>query len=270
MSWHVDQDVLDRYQTGTADRVSAASIEAHVTSCAQCRSNVTVDPDWLDKSWRRIVDRVQPSEPTLVERVLCWVGVPQHLARMVSATPSLRPSWLIAVTLTLVFAGAASQMALPGSFNLFLALAPLAPVAGVAAAYGRLGDPAHEITAATPIDPLRLLLVRTGAVTGFAFVLSLVIDVAFSSGPRPASWVLPALALTLTALALGAHMRMWVAGATTAGAWIVLLTLFSTRPSRGWEAVFGTDSQMLFLAVALLAALVFVRDRDAYRRGAIQ
>lgn len=267
MSWHVDQDVLQRYQVGTIDRVAAASLEAHVTSCGECRSNLTVDSDWIDASWRGIADRVQPADSTLVERVLRLVGVPQHLARVVSITPSLRPSWLIAVTLTLVFAGAASQVALPGSFDLFLAVAPLVPVAGVAVAYGRVGDPAHEITAATPIDPLRLLLLRAAAVTGFTFVLSLLLDVVFSSARGTGLWVLPALALTLTTLALGAHLTMWVGGAISAGAWISLLALFRLRPERSLDVVFGANAQLLFVVGALLAALVLLRDRDAYRRG---
>jgi len=267
MTWHVDQDVLQRYQIGTLDRVAAASFEAHVTSCRECRSMFAVDSDWLDASWRRIADRVQPSEATVVERVLRWVGVPQHLARVVSVTPSLRPSWLIGVTLTLVFAGVASQVALPGSIDLFLAVAPLVPVAGVAVAYGRAGDPAHEITIATPIDPLRLLLLRAAAVTAFALVLSLILDVVFSSTPGTGLWVLPALALTLVTLALGTHLTMWVAGAVSAGAWVFLLTLFRVRPEGSLDVVFGTSSQVVFALAALLAAIVFLHDRDAYRRG---
>lgn len=267
MTWHVDQDVLERYQVGMLDRVASASLEAHVTSCRECRSMISTDSEWIDDSWRRIADRVQPSGVSVVERVLCWVGVPQHLARVISVTPSLRPSWLLGVTITLVFAGIASQVALPGSIDMFLAVAPLVPVAGIAVAYGRLGDPAHEITAATAIDPLRLLLLRTAAVTAFAFVVSVVFDVVFSSTSGTGLWVLPALALTLATLALGAHVSMWLAGSISAGTWICLLALFRVRPEGSFDVVFSAGAQLAFGVIALIAAVAFFYDRDAYRWG---
>jgi hypothetical protein len=267
MSWHVDQDVLRRYQTGGIERATAASLEAHITACADCRADLMVDSDWLKQSWTGIADRVEPAEPTVVERVLGWLGVPSHVARVMSVTPSLRPSWLIAVTLTLVFAGFVSQVAPPGSFDLFLAIAPLVPVAGVAVAYGRAGDPAHEITAATPIDTLRLLLLRAAAVTGFALVLSLVLDVAFFSERGTGLWILPALALTSTTLALGTHMTMWLSGAFSAGAWVALLSLFLARPQGRLTPVFDVSAQVMFVIVAAVAVLVFVHERDVYRRG---
>jgi hypothetical protein len=228
---------------------------------------ISTNPEWIDDSWRRIADRVQPSGVSVVERVLRWVGVPQHLARVISVTPSLRPSWLLGVTITLAFAGIASQLAPPGSIDLFLAVAPLVPVAGIAVAYGRIGDPAHEITATTAIDPLRLLLLRTAAVTAFAFVLSLIFDVFFSSTKGAGLWVLPALALTLAALALGAHVSMWVAGSISAGAWIFLLTMFRVRPEGSFDVVFSASAQLAFGVVALISAVAFFQDRDAYRWG---
>jgi hypothetical protein len=270
MTWHVDQDVLDRYQFGTLDRVASASLEAHVTSCGQCRSMIAFDSAWVYESWRRIADRVQPSETSVVERVLCWVGVPPHLARVVSVTPSLRPAWLLGVAFTLAFAGIVSQVAVPGSIDLFLAVAPLVPVAGVAVAYGRVGDTAHEITAATPVDPILLLLLRTAAVTVFAFVLSLIFDVVFSATRETGLWILPALALTLGTLALGAHVSMWLAGVTSAGVWVLLLAVFGVRPEGSLDVVFSGSAQVGFAAVAFMAGIVFLHDRDAYRRGEMQ
>jgi hypothetical protein len=267
MSWHVETEVLRRYQSGVVDRVTAASVETHVTTCAECRDDLVVDTDWLDWSWAGIAERVEPGERSIVERVLTWVGVPPHLARVMAVTPSLRPSWLIAVTLTLIFAGLASRLAQPGSFDLFLAVAPLIPVAGVAVAYGRLGDPAHEMTVATPIDSLRLLLLRVAAVTGFAVVLSTVLDVAVPSARATGVWILPALALTLVTLALGTHLAVWMAAAASTGAWVTLLTVFLARPEERLMLMFGAQAQVVFLVVALIAALLFAQGRDEYRRG---
>ena len=48
----------------------------------------------------------------------------------------------------------------------FLALAPLLPLAGVAAAFGAALDPTYEIGLAAPLSAVRLLLLRTVAVVG--------------------------------------------------------------------------------------------------------
>lgn len=268
MSWHVDHEVLHEYQTGTIDRVTAVSIEAHVTECADCRRALLVDEDWMERSWTGIADRVEPGSATLVERVLTWVGVPAHLARVMSVTPSLRPSWLIAVALTLAFAAVASRVAVqPGSVDLFLVLAPLIPVAGVAVAYGRLGDPAHEMTTAAPIDPFRLMLLRAAAVTGFAFFVSLTLDVVIGSGRGTGLWILPALALTLSTLALGAYLAMWVAATTSTSVWLALVGMFLFQADDRVMAVFGMGAQIAFMLVALVGTLILVQRRDVYRRG---
>lgn len=267
MSWHVDREVLSRYQAGTVDRVAAASLEAHVTECQQCRAALDVDSDWLERSWSAIADRVEPSATTGIERILIWVGVPAHLARVITVTPSLRPSWLIAVSLSLAFAGFASLLVQPGSFDLFLALAPLVPVAGVAVAYGRLADPAHEMSATTPIDPLRLLLLRVAAVTGFTFVLTLMVDLIFAASRVTGLWILPSLSLTLVTLALGTRLTMWVAAGISAGAWVTLLVGFLVRPDGNAGPLFEFGAQLGFMGVAVLAAIVFAREMDVYRRG---
>ena len=37
MSWHLEQHTWDAYAAGRLDPVAEASVEAHVTGCAQCR-----------------------------------------------------------------------------------------------------------------------------------------------------------------------------------------------------------------------------------------
>lgn len=267
MSWHIDQEVLDRYQSGVADRITAASIEAHLTACAECRGRVPVEADWLEQSWTRIADLVEPGDRLPVERFLTFLGVPAHLARVMAVTPSLRPSWLIAVALTLLFAAVVSRVNPSPAFDLFVVLAPLVPVAGVAVAYGRIGDPAHEITVATPVDPLRLLLLRAAIVTGFALVVALGIDLGMPSSHVTGLWILPALALTLSTLAIGAHLRMWLAAATSAFAWLVTATLFTFENEGNLVSALTSQIQFAFVAVAMAAIFVLLRNGDAYRRG---
>lgn len=267
MSWHVEQEVLDRYESGVADRVTSASVEAHLTACADCRRRLSVEDHWVEESWTRIADLIEPGSPLLVERFLTMLRVPAHLARVVAVTPSVRPSWLMAVALTLLFAALASRISPSSAFDLFVVVAPLVPVAGVAVAYGRIGDPAHEITVATPVDPLRLLLLRAAIVTGFALVVALSIDLAMPSSHAAGLWILPALALTLSTLAIGAHLRMWLAATASAFAWLVVAGIFTVENDGNLILALTSEVQLVFVGVAITATFVLLRNGDSYRRG---
>ncbi len=263
MSWHVDQAVLHRYQTGTADRVTAASLEPHVTQCESCRGLLAVDDEWLERSGAAVADRVEPSPPSLVERGLSAVGVPQNVARLVAVSPALRLSFVLAVALVIGFATAASTSNPNGeTFRVFLVVAPLLPVAGVAFAYGRLVDPAYELTMAAPVDSFRLLLLRAATVLTVSIGLGLL---AWPFVPAPGSfglsaWLLPALALTLITLALASRLEMWLAGAMVGGGWVAVMLLAFT-----WEfETFDTRAQIVYGALIAVAAVVVVLRRNSY------
>ena len=108
------------------------------------------------------------------ERALLALRVPEPTARLMAATPVLRWAWFAAVGLVLVMAaGAGSKQWKPGDqLAVFLALAPLIPVLGVAMAYGPHSDRAYEVTVATPLSGLRLILLRTITVVVAAAALS--------------------------------------------------------------------------------------------------
>ena len=76
----------------------------------------------------------------LVERTLVHLGVRDHVARLLVATPSLHLSWFAAAAAALGFAVLAAVQR-PDGLLFFLVLAPLLPVAGVAFAFGPY---AHE------------------------------------------------------------------------------------------------------------------------------
>ncbi|HEX7187062.1 MAG TPA: zf-HC2 domain-containing protein, partial [Actinomycetes bacterium] len=138
MSWHVDEQSLARYAAGQAGAVSAASTEAHLTSCELCRTRLApaVPGERLAGIWDEVAERVDAGNLPWFERVLVRVGVREDTARLLAATPSLGTAWLAAVAAAVVFAAAASDTSPRGLF-LYLTLAPMLPVAGVAAAYGR-------------------------------------------------------------------------------------------------------------------------------------
>ncbi len=264
MTWHIDQPTMNRYEEGGLDRVAASSLEAHTNQCGQCRSLVSVDPGIFELQWLKIADRIEVGRRGLIERALERSGVPDHIARVVALSPALRASFVLAVLLVLVFAAAASTSNPgAGSYRIFLIVAPLLPVAGVAMAFGKLVDPAHELTLASPIDAFRLLLWRAAAVLtvslGAAFLFWPVVPAPSTVGF--AAWVIPAFALTLTTLALSSRFEPSVgSGIVTAGWLLVILpALDSGNP-------FGAYAQALSLGLAFVAGVLFVLRRDHFNR----
>jgi hypothetical protein len=157
---------------------------------------------------------------------------------------------------------------------LFLLLAPLLPVTGVAAAYGPGIDPTHELALAAPMSGFRLLLLRATAVLAGTTALAAVAAVALPPlGWLAAAWLLPALGLTLASLALATAMHPTAAAGAVAGAWVgaVLATQWAAvrhlrEPLNGpvGSVLFHPIGQLAILAVAVLAALLIARRHDRF------
>ena len=271
MTWHVPSEELARYAAGTADQVQAYSVEAHLPACARCREEIAalVDPELVARSWEAIELRLDAPRRGPVEAGLVRAGVPEHLARLLSCTPSLRLSWLLACAVVLLFGVWAASEHVQGEYW-FLVLAPLLPLAGITAAYGPDVDPTYEIGLAAPLQSTRLLLIRALAVlvttSTMAAATALAIDGLQWSA---AAWLLPSLALTLSSLALSTRM-------SPNGACGLLATVWTVGASAGWIwsrvplDVFGTGGQLTFALVATVAALVLARNADGFeRRGGI-
>jgi hypothetical protein len=265
MSWHVDAATMDRYQAGAVDRVTGASVEAHVTGCADCRQLVEADPARLQRWWEGTAVAVMPGRPGMVERGLARLGVPGHLARLVAVSPVMRASFLLATAIVTAFAALASASDPDGrTYMVFVAVAPLVPVAGVGFAYGRLVDPAHELTMSSPIDALRLLLIRAATVLAVSLVAGLV---AWPFVPVPSTlglsaWLAPALALTLVTLALASRLPVGTAAAVVAAAWVLLMASSAVADLD----VFVPAGQAAWAALATLAAAAVAVRRHHYGR----
>lgn len=266
MTWHLEHYTVQRYQSGILDRSGAASVEAHLMSCYECRSLLTVNGDWLERSWFGVADRVEPGRPSLIERGLTKLRVPGWLARIVSVSPSLRLPFLLAMVFVTGFAVLASNVN-PGSesYRVFLMVAPLVPVAGVAVAYGRIADPAFEMISATPINRFGLLMIRTATVLAVAIVVGLVSwpFVPTPSSMGTATWLLPALALTLSTLAVGSRLEMWLSAAMVAGSWVLAISLTGIQ---GID-VFDRNAAFVHTTLGLLASGWVVLNRNRYGRG---
>ena len=173
-----------------------------------------------------------------MRRLLCRCGVPDHLLRLLAATPSLRRSWLLSVAGVLaVVAGEAAAVrygwvgngghlrpaGYPGPDVLvpFLLVAPLLVLAGVAAAFLPMFDPASQLAAAAPFSGFTLLLIRS--VSALAAVTA------------GALWAVPVLLLAAAHVPLLAVQRNGqFACAAVLGACAVVLLARRDRFEWGW------------------------------------
>lgn len=259
MTWHADPEVLDRYAAGRLQDARAFSVESHLLTCPACRARIAdhVDPGPLERVWEAVVDRIEAPTPGPVERLLVRLGVREHLARLLAATPSLRLSWLAAVAAVLGFAVIAARSG-PETWRAwsFLVLAPLVPVAGVAAAYGPGLDPAYEVGVAAPLRGFRLLLLRSVAVLATSLPLTALVALALPGLDWTAgAWLLPALGLTLTTLAASTMVGHLLAAGAVTWSWLALVATVA-RLAEGRPVLFGPEGQAGFLALAALAVAV--------------
>jgi hypothetical protein len=263
-TWHVGDELLVAYARGGIDAADGYSVEAHVVGCDACQAAVAalVPPERLEANWRGIVDALDAPRPRFAEALLVRLGIAPHVARLLAATPSLTASWLGAVAIALAVAVAGAHQGERGVV-LFLCVAALAPVAGVAATFARGIDPTHELGLAAPMSSVRLLLLRTVAVVGVTFLLTAAAAVALPGlAWTAAAWLLPALGLTLASLALSTYWAHTTAFGTVAGVWVAATIAGTVKPEDALAA-FDGGAQLAFTAVIAAAALVLVRRREA-------
>jgi anti-sigma factor RsiW len=267
MTWHVQTELLARYARGDIDEVQSFSIEAHLPSCPHCREQLAafVDGALLSRAWEEIENRLDAPRRGPAEVALMRVGVRGHVARLLVATPASRGSWLLSCALVLACGvWAAGQR--DGGVYWFLVLAPLLPLAGVAAAYGPEVDPTYEVGLAAPMRSFGLLLIRALAVlvttTALVSIASLALPGLHWSA---AAWLLPSLALTLTSLVLATRMSAIAACGSLAVAWM-LATTAGWRLATAPLDLFGPTAQLACVLVAAAAALVLVRNADSFER----
>lgn len=261
MTWHLDPEAIRRYSRGAAPPDLAASAEAHLMKCAACRGVLSscVDARRVETIWHEVVDRVDAPRRSWLERMLARLGVGEATARLVAATPTLRGPWLLAVAGVLALAAWAAGVD-ERFLRMFLVVAPLGPLAGVAVAFAGGLDPTREIGLAAPYSGLRLLLIRTAAV--LTVTVPIVAAAGFAlpgSNWLAAAWLLPTAGLTCAALALTARMTPVVAVGVVATAWVLV-----TAPTTiaGHLDLAGVGAQTFWLAVAVGGATWLAVTRD--------
>ncbi|MEV8596596.1 zf-HC2 domain-containing protein [Streptomyces sp. NPDC052012] len=271
--WHVREDDLRAYLRGELAAPALWSADSHLTACARCRGALAElsDPAALDAGWQRLDAELDAPRPGLLESLLLRLGVADHTVRLLAATPVLRRSWLaavVAVLLLTVTVGHAAGGA--GSPTLFLALAPLLPLAGVALSYGPALDPTYEMAVVAPMHGFRLLMIRTVAVLVAVLGLNGLATLALPGyGLRALAWLLPALALTATGLALTARLGPVLAPSLAGGGWVALLLAADVVRASADEplAPFTAAGQGVAALVAVLAAGLILLLRDRFDLG---
>lgn len=229
-----------------------------------------IDEERLARNWRAITIELDAPRPSRTERLLRRMRIPPQITRLVVATPALRRSWFIAVGIMVLIGLTAADGTDPrASAFLLLVLAPIAPVIGVALAYGTPGDPGHEVHLATPMSGLRLLLTRTVVVLAAAVpIVALPALLSPVTRPWAVAWVLPALAVTSFALALMTVTSPNRSAALATVVWIVVAVV-SRNVSDDELAAFVPAAQVVALTIALALGMVTVLRRDAFERLAI-
>jgi hypothetical protein len=228
----------------------------------------------------------EPGVADLVERVRADLDVAVAAAgkphpRRSRVPRWLVPRWLVPNSLSwLVATGAVLLVAVvlelivgrvSGRPSAALLLAPLAPLLGVAASFGRNIDPAYEIVAPTVRGGLALLLRRTAVV--LAVALPALAMVGWVGHTSPALWLLPCLAFTAATLALGGVFGVARAAIVLATIWTVLVAVPAWAAPRASAAWVGplldqANAPLWALLTALGVAVVLARPPAYARLGA--
>jgi hypothetical protein len=240
---------------------------AHLATCQRCHQTLeALAPLDLGYVWAGVAAELDAPRPGLLERILVAVGVRPGLARFCATTPSLRLGWLLAnaLVLALVALPLALRPAATWPPGVLLA-APLVAAAAVAFAYGPAVDPAYEAVAATPLSPVRALLVRLAAVLVANTALAGAVDLALGGRGPSAGWLLPMTAAALLAVLVASRWTPGVGAAAGMGAWLlVLATWKASQQPVTWLTGPTAQAAYATVAVALLVLLVRRMAREGW------
>ena len=211
---HVPTAALRRYATGDqrSERDQLWAVEAHLELCAPCRERLGEAVADHSPETAALVAQVRTKLATEVVR-----SPQMPVRRLPRRVPQWAPPGFWArLVMTMLVLAAAIGLDLAGSSGLppsvLLLVAPVAPLLGVAAVWSAGLDPVHELVVASPRAGLYLVLRRTLAV--LMVVIPALAVAGWMTGASPARWLLPCLAFTAGALALGQLIGLrWAAAA---------------------------------------------------------
>jgi hypothetical protein len=268
--WHAGPELLSSYLAGDLDAVAGASVEQHVSRCETCRAAVRplIEPRLTERAWDGIRDAVERPPMPFPVRLARRLGLPEPTAVLLAAAASLRSAWLVGAFLSVAFATAAAYLSEGTALAPFLLVAPLAPVLGVAAAYGPRQDRLEALVVTAPYGRTRLILVRTVAVLVSVLPVTALLGLAVPGPPwLAAAWLGPALALVPALLALAGFVGPRLAATVVSLGWstVIVASMYGSDPTWPVEAA----QQGVYLALGVAAcAVIAVRIGADRRRGA--
>jgi len=148
----------------------------------------------------------------------------------------------------------------------FLLIAPLLVLAGVAAAFLPMFDPASRLAVAAPFSGVTLLLVRSVSALAAALV-PVVAAAVFLPGPGwlPAALLLPSLALCAFALAAATVLDPGAAAVIAGALWALpVLVLAAAHVPL---VIVQRNAQVACAAVLCACAAVLLARRDRFEWG---
>ncbi|MFE4516567.1 zf-HC2 domain-containing protein [Kitasatospora sp. NPDC056783] len=231
---HASRRLIDDYARGDttlpADTVWA--LEAHLETCATCRSRLAAAVATEAPDTAALLDTVRAAlEPELDAAVRAPARRRRPRWAAAWLTPAMAPwtTMAFAVTLLALLLDALAPPSVLGGASLVSVIAPVLPLCGVAVSWSRALDPAHELTASTARAGLPLLLRRTTAAL-LVVLPALLLGGLLTGTTTAAQWLLPSLAFTSTALALGSVIGVTRAAVGLVAAWgaVVVLPAWAT------------------------------------------
>jgi hypothetical protein len=263
-TWHVDERSAVRYAMADTDPVTAASIDAHLMVCEQCRAMVArfADTDLLASIWDDVAGVLDQPQIGWVERILRRIGCSDSVSRIISASTRAQLSFLmvVAVSVALAILSSVSASEVDNAFGLFLIVAPLGPLAATASAFSRWTDPTYALTRTLPVSTWKIILVRTIAAVVPAIVLTAASTPwLLDRGWMSAAWLLPSLALAAVVLALSSWVDIEIATVGVALAWLAFPVALHIRSTSILQAFAGPVQPAAAVALVCGAGLTLVR-----------
>ena len=273
MSWHVDDRVWEAYADGRLDLAAEASVETHVTGCADCQAAARgyAPAATAATVWTGVCETITAPAPSALVRLLQRLGVRGDDLVLLSAGDSLLVPWAAVVGFAIACACLVgiSGLAPVNQDAVFLAMAPLVPVLAVVVSYDAL-DPIREVIAPTPYSKLRLALLRAAASLVVALPATAAIGLLIPGMDDLAFiWLAPSLGLTLGALVLLTWWEARVTGAMVASLWVGVVVVVRTNGTV--DVLTVPVAQATFAAAGfVLAAALFLRTSTLRLQGGEQ
>lgn len=268
--WHIDPDDLARYADGQAGPAQLASVEAHLGRCSRCRAALSgrvavgsAASTGDDPVWTGIADRIDGGH-RLLRR---W----PRLATVSLASPPLMIATTLVAGLLVLLVIAARLWSARYATATLVTLGPITPLVAAHVAFGPRVDPAGRMAAAAPIASGRVAALRALAATLLACVAGLAVTPLTT---LPAAdvvvWLLPALAGTALAVAIGTFVDATAPSIVLALGWFLAVGVWLAGAPRALRGVTldglvsdRADVQIVLVVATVAAGVVALWRNDA-------